>query len=181
MTLVIGLAGRIGSGKGTVAAYLKERYKAKKFVYSDILGDMLDRLHLPRTRDNLQKLGKGIREQLGDDVLVNAMLEDVKGSTARILIIDGVRYVNEVDMVRGFDESLLIFTDAPVLTRYERCVARAQKGEGKEGFSDFELRDNAPTELELDQVKEMADHVIDNSGSVADLFEKVDEIMAGRR
>lgn len=180
MTLVIGLAGRIGSGKGTVAKYLEERYGAKKFVYSDILGDLLDRLHLPKTRENLQKLGEGIREKLGDDVLVNAMVGEVKGSTQSIMIIDGIRYANEVEMLRSFEENLLMFTDAPVLTRYERCVARAQKGEEKEGFSDFELRDNAPTELELEQVRGMADHVIDNSGSIDDLFEKVDEIMDKR-
>ena len=108
MTRVIGLAGRIGSGKGTAAEYIRRKYGAQQFVYSDILADLLRQLHLEVTRDNLQKLGASLRQGLGKDVLVEAMRGEVSASKADVILIDGLRYVNEVEMLRSFKNNILI-------------------------------------------------------------------------
>jgi dephospho-CoA kinase len=179
MILVIGLAGRIGCGKGTVAKYLVKKYDAQQFVYSDILSDILKRLHLPVTRSNLQKLGKGLREELGEKVLVNAMKGDLKEAKAEMRLIDGVRYVNEVDMLRTFPHNVLIFVDVPLEVRYERAKKRATRGEKELTLNEFKERDNATTEKELDKVKEMADYIIDNSGSIEQLHKQIDDHMNG--
>lgn len=175
--IVIGLAGRIGAGKGEVASYLKKKYGAQQFVYSDILSDALRRLHMPVTRENLQKLGEGLRGKLGSDVLVNAMRGDLAAGKAELRLVDGIRYVNEVRMLREFLRNKLIFIDAPFELRYERVTKRAEKGEADMTLKQFKERAKAATEKELDRVKEMADCVINNAGSQKELYKKIDELM----
>ena len=181
MKLVIGLAGRIGAGKGTVAEYLKKRYGAQQFVYSDILGDILKRLHTPVTRENLQMLGKGLRDTLGKDVLVEAMKGDLEQGKGEMRLVDGIRYVNEVEMIRTFPNSALIFIDAPLEARYERAKKRAEKGEARLSLDEFKELEKAATEAEIEKVREMADFVVDNSGSVESLHKRIDELMPLKR
>jgi dephospho-CoA kinase len=177
MILVIGLAGRIAAGKGAAAEYLKKKYKAEQFVYSDILCGILERLHIEPTRENLQKLGKGLRESLGEKVLVNAMRGNLAESKAELRLIDGIRYVNEVDMLRSFPHNRLIFIDSPLELRYERAKKRAEKGEASLTLIEFKEKEKAATEMELDKVKAMADCVIDNTGSIKDLHAKIDPLL----
>jgi len=180
MKIVIGLAGKIGAGKGTVAEYLKKKYKAKQLVYSDILSDVLRRLDLPVTRENLQALGKCLREGLGKDVLVNAMKADVGRGRAEVKLIDGIRYVNEVEMLRTFPHNVLIFVDAPLDVRYERAKKRGEKGEAHTTPAEFMDRENAATEKELDEVKKRADYVLQNTGTIEELHGQMRQLMKGK-
>jgi dephospho-CoA kinase len=178
MILVLGLAGTIGSGKGTVAEYLKRKYGAEQFVYSHILSDILKRLHVDVSRENLQKLGKSLRDALGKEVLVNAMKGDLKEAKSELRLIDGIRYVNEAQMLKTFPHNKLIFIDAPEEVRYERVKRRAEKSdEGQMSLQEFKKRQKAATERELVDVREMADFVIQNTGTISDLHKKIDALM----
>jgi dephospho-CoA kinase len=88
MQLVIGLVGRIGSGKTAVSEYLQEKYGAKEHRFSQILMDILDRLYLPHERAHLQNLGRSLRAELGEDVIVNAFRQDLERDISEILIVD---------------------------------------------------------------------------------------------
>lgn len=177
MILVIGLAGRIGCGKGTAAKYLAKKYGAQRFVYSEILSDILERLHLPVTRTNLQRLGKTVREAFGKDVLVEAMKGDLEDAKAEMRLIDGVRYVNEVEMLRTFPHNRLIFIDVPLEMRHERVRKRGERGEKEMPLEEFRKKDRAATEKELGQVRELADYVVDNSGTIEELHQRIDALM----
>ena len=176
---VVGLAGKIGSGKTEVSKYLSRKYKAKEMKFSSILSDILDRLHLEKSRENLQSLGESLRKYLGANVIVNAFEKDILMlSKNSIVVIDGIRYENEVEMLRRFPKNLLIFIDAPPKIRYHRCKKRAEKVDEKEmSFEDFLKIEERETEKHLDKIKNMADIIIDNSGSLEELYRKVDEIM----
>ncbi|MBU2559877.1 AAA family ATPase [archaeon] len=178
MRLVIGLMGRIGSGKTAVSEHLQENYGAREHRFSQILMDILDRLNLPHERANLQKLGKSLRAELGADVIVNAFKHDLEKDTKELLIVDGIRYENEVNMLKE-KNCVLIFVTASPEVRYERAVKRGEKGEAKITFEQFLESEKAETEKHIEAIKESADYTIDNSGTLDELQGKVDKIIKG--
>ncbi len=180
MKLVVGLAGSMGSGKTTVCGYLNKKHSAGQYRFSQILMDVLDRLHLPQSRANLQSLGIFFRKEFGEGVIVNALRHDLEKDSSKIVTIDGVRFVNEVEMIRQFPNNLVIFTEAPVEKRYERCVARGEKGEGSITFEQFLESEKKETERHTAEVKALADFVVDNSGTKEELYRKIDKIIKER-
>lgn len=176
MKLVLGLVGRIGSGKTAVSEYLQENYGAREHRFSQILMDILDRLNLPHERAHLQNLGKSLRAELGPDVIVNTFKHDLEKDQSDVLIVDGIRYENEVNMLKE-KNGVLIFVTASPEVRYERAVARGEKGETRMTYEQFLESEKAETEKHIEMIKESADYVIDNSGTLDELYEKVDRIM----
>ncbi|MFA6447808.1 MAG: AAA family ATPase, partial [Patescibacteria group bacterium] len=89
--IILGFVGLLGSGKGTAAVMLKEKYGAEIHVFSDILKDILRRLGLPISRENLQGLSTSLRTQFGQDLLAKAMAQQVGSAAASLIVIDGIR------------------------------------------------------------------------------------------
>ncbi len=177
MSLIIGLAGKIGSGKTAVAAYITEKYNAPVYRFSQILLDILQRLHLEPTRENFQGIGACLRNGMCESVVVNAMRKDLEKEKAAIIVIDGIRYLNEIDMLRTFEHNILIGIDAPPETRYTRCVERKEKGEERKSFEQFLDSENQETERQLSKVLEKADHKIDNTDNKEELMKRIDDIL----
>lgn len=177
MAYVVGLAGRIAAGKGETASYLNKKHAAVVHRFSDILTDVLSILNIPVTRANLQSLGSGLRKIYGDGVLVEAMKKRVTAETAGIVVIDGIRYPNEYDLTRSFDKNVVVFVDSPINLRYERCVRRGTRGEAGLTFEEFKESDGRETEKSLIRLRESADELIINDGSIEDLHAKIDSVI----
>ncbi len=181
MKLVIGLCGRIGSGKTIVSEYLHKNYSASQRRFSQILMDILDRLYLPHDREYLQKLGAALRNSIGPDVIVNAFEKDIANEKNRIVVIDGIRYPNEVELLRKFENNILIYINAPAKIRYERCKIRGEKGEQDITFEEFMESENRETERRIDEIGDIADYKIDNTGAINELYVGIKEIMKSRK
>jgi len=177
MERVIGLTGKIGSGKGVISDYLRENYKASVYRFSKILEDLLTRLYISIERKNLQNLGISIRDSLGKNVLVNTLKKDIENDNNKIIVIDGIRYPNEVKMLRSFKNNLLLYVDAPDRIRYERCKKRGQRGESHITFKEFLRSESKETEKYIDKIKKQADFILDNSGPKERLIEQLEEIL----
>ncbi len=177
MKLVIGLVGRIGSGKTAVSRHLQDNYEGREHRFSQILMDILDRLYLPHERRYLQDLGKSLREGLGRDVIVNAFKKDMEKDQSELLIVDGIRYENEVEMLKEFENSFLVFITAPSEVRYGRCVARGEKGEAKITYEKFLENEKADKENRIETIGKGANYIIDNSGTRDELSKNVDEMI----
>ncbi len=177
MTRYIGLAGRIGSGKTTVSKHLQDKYDANERRFSEILEEILGTLRFPIKREYLQKLGKVLREEFGHGILVEVMKKKLEEETADAIVVDGVRYANEVDMLRSLKDSILIFVSAPPELRYERVVKRGTRGEAAISYDDFLKNEEAATERELEIVEQQADYVLENVGTIEELLQNLDGIM----
>lgn len=173
---VIGISGRIGSGKSEVCRFFEERFSAQRLRFSDILRDILDRLYLPVERQNFQKLGKALREAFGDEIVARPMKEDIARLGDGAIVVDGVRYRSEADMIRDFEDGYIIFVKAGSGTRYRRSLARAERGEGEMSYQDFLNSERAETERHLGEVEGTADFIVKNEGSLEDLFDQLEEI-----
>ncbi|MFH0860207.1 MAG: AAA family ATPase [Candidatus Altiarchaeota archaeon] len=177
MKLVIGLIGEIASGKDTVAEHISKEYGASVYRFSDVLRDVLRRLHLENTRENLQSIGVSIRQAFGVGVLADCIREDMLEDTSDLIVVDGVRYAHEAEMVRSFENNLLLYVTAPENMRYKRAVGRGTRGEKKISFEQFKKAGEGGTEGMIRQIAGQADHTIENTGTVEELCGKTDKII----
>jgi dephospho-CoA kinase len=177
-SLIIGLVGRQGSGKGTVAKVLKERYHADLFRFSSILYDVLKRLTIEATRDNLIKLSGILRENFGEDVLAYAIENDALNATSDIVVVDGIRRIEDIAALEPLSQFKLIEISAPAKVRFDRMKGRGEKsGESQMSWDDFAAQEQAPTEITIPAVAARAWKAIDNGGTEEELLEKIDELM----
>ena len=177
MKYVIGLIGRIGSGKTAVSKHIQEKYNGTEYRFSQILEDILKRLYLPANRTNLQKLGACLRSDFDADVISNVMKKDLMASKSKLLIVDGIRYDNEVKMIRSIKENILIFITAPPDVRYTRCVERGKRGEENLTYKEFLKNERAETERRINNFSDISDYIIDNNSTKEDLTNQIDRIM----
>ena len=175
---IIALVANIGAGKSFVADYITEKYDAENIKTSDKLKNILNILHLDLKRENFASMSQALREMFGQNVLGNATFEDIKNSTSEIILLDGVRRSEDISEIEKEENFYLVFINTSLETRSKRMSARAEKTDdtnintkvlGKNEQHDSENR--------VDGLKEKADFIIDNNGTLEDLEKNIDEVM----
>lgn len=177
--MLIGLIGRLKSGKDTAGRRLTEKHGFSRYAFADILKELcsyaVDREDLgwdgenwigsktPLGRQILQGIGHGAREVLGPDVWVDAMAMAIainqKNATDDDIVITDVRYLNEAEWVKRRG-GLLIRINRPDVDR-----------SGPEHQHPTEANvDNLPADIELT-----------NDATIGALWEKMDAIVAAVR
>jgi len=176
--IILGFVGEIASGKGTVAKYLENKYKAETIRFSTPLRDVLKRLYLDISRENMQNLSQILRVQFGQDLLAKIISEDAKGSNAQLTIIDGIRREPDIKYLNEIPEFKLVYITTDIKTRYERLIKRGEnKDDVNKTFEQF-LKDNqAEAEKDISKVSESANYKIDNSGNLDDLYNEIERIL----
>jgi dephospho-CoA kinase len=196
MTVVIGLTGGIGSGKSTVARMLREL--GATVIDADAIVHELQARGMPMVDELARAFGPGVlapdgsldRKALGAIVFrdeaararLNAIVHPPVGAEfARRLaaaLADGVPLVAlDIPLLfegresgkgsaaaRNVQTTVVVWVPEPV--QIERQIAR-------DGCSRDEALARVRSQLPLDRKRELADHVIDNSGSLADTERQV--------
>lgn len=170
MKLIIGIVGKIRSGKGTLEQMLTEEFRQMGFSvishrFSDVLRETEKAWFLPAGRDTQQKLVLAMRHYFGQDVLSKAVHSRVLESQSDIIILDGLRWIDaDYSLLRSLPNNFMIYIDAPAEIRWQRSQRGAQKpDEINADFEQFLEHDQARTEKEIHLFKDKADVIIDNS------------------
>lgn len=175
---IIGLVGQSGCGKGTVADILVNQYGASYSRFSAVLGDILTRLHIDRSRDNFTSLSIALRNAFGEDVLSYAIEKDAILSESQIVVIDGIRRPEDIVALEPLPLFKLVAIDVPAEVRFERMKKRGEKvGEQHMTWEDFVAQDNAPTELTIPMVMDRAWKKLDNTQTAEQLEQQVKAMM----
>ena len=177
--MIIGLTGRNGAGKGTVAEYLKK----KGFYYlslSDILREELEKQGKEITRENLIKLGNELRTKSGPGVL--AERTNAKLSFEKNYVIDSIRNPGEVNALKQNKNFFLINVDAAADTRFDRLKERNRENDPqtKEEFEALERKEEENEDKAAQQLKEtreMTDVTLMNESSIEELGNKIDKVL----
>jgi dephospho-CoA kinase len=145
---------------------------------SDVVRQAATELGLDHTRDNLIATGVRLRAEGGSGALARRILSSLRGRE----IVDSIRHPGEVAQLRTLPRFFLLGVDAPQPMRFERSLRRGRVGDGAtlEEFARKEARENSATEAgqQLLATLALADLVVQNDGSIADLHRRVEEALA---
>lgn len=176
--IIFGFTGLPASGKGTAASYLKNKYNASIFGFSKMLRDLVDRLYLPQSRDNLIKISEVLRAAFGEDIMAKTMANDVAKDSASIVVIEGIRRLADVQTLLPTPYFVLteIFADPKV--RYSRIVKRGENVDDKQKtYIDFLADHQRSTELSILEIIKLAKERIDNNSNENDLHRQLDALV----
>ncbi len=171
------LVGEKLSGKDTVAEYLIKKYNAEHVRHSHILDDILNILDYPISRRNEIDIGMAMRKVFGDGTLNKALSKRVRESPAKLIVINGFRFQDEMENVKTLG-ARTIYVTAPEDIRYQRFLGRQEKhDDAKQTLEEFRKQEQEPTEIGIPALGAQTEFRIDNTGSLEELYSKVDELI----
>jgi dephospho-CoA kinase len=176
--MILAFIGEKLGGKDAVTKYLIENHNAVQVKYSQVLDEILEILELEKSRKNETALAMGLRDLFGRDVLVPALKNKISKLSSPLIIMNGVRFQEELEAIKDLEVKSIYIT-APQEIRYQRYLKRVEKtDDGTKSFEDFQKEDqNSPTEVNIPGLGSRADHFIDNTGSLEELYSKVDKLL----
>ena len=197
--LVIGIGGRIASGKTTTAKIIEDRLKfnVMRMSLSDVLKDLLsgNTEHYKTkidiewedkepNRENLIEFGKKLKQKYGDGILMRLALEKAISSGFGVVIIDGVRTLCEAQYILRPNVGVnikgkLLYITAPSKVRYERLKKRsALKDENITSYNKFREVDNEEEQLYgISLLRKVSHYTINNNGSLRHLEVEVENFI----
>jgi len=176
--IVIGLVGAGGSGKDTVASYLKRKYGAEEFRFSYLLDKALKIFHIEPSRENFIWLMLTLKEKFGEDVLTKAMAKTIiELSKSSMVIINGLRLPPDYDWIRSFKKNSLVYLVAPLETRWKRVRKRKEKTDDGVSLAKFKELNETLTEKHIEDLGKKADYLIVNEGELKDLYQSIDKVV----
>lgn len=186
--MIIAVTGPISSGKGKVA----EIFRDKGFVhhsFSAEIRQVAKERGIEVNRKNLSRLGHDLKlESPHRSILGQRLLDKIEKDVAegkKRFVIEGIRDADEINLFRKHElenpemRFVLIGVDAPQRVRFERMKSRGRHGDPKtfdefKEIDDHELKGGRGQEVE--KCMKMADYLVQNTGSLDELKEKVEEI-----
>ncbi|MBT4349188.1 AAA family ATPase [bacterium] len=176
--IILGFTGLISCGKGTAAKHFKEKYNAETFRFSTMLRDVLDRLYLKHSRDNMSGISTVLREFFGQDLMAKVMAKDVDSSKSQLIIVDGIRRMDDVKYLRKLPNFKLASIEADMKIRYERLISRSENPDDKtKTWEEFEADHKLETELTILDTMKAADIIINNNSSLEDFKKQLDKLV----
>ncbi len=176
--IIFGFVGLISCGKGTAAKYLAEKYNASTHRFSTSLREVLHRLYLEESRDNLVNLSECLRETFGQDLLAKIITKDAFNDEKEIVIVEGIRRLADIKYLSELPNFILVEISAEPKTRYERLIKRGENADdNSKTYEEFLADHQKPTEVTIAAVVELAKEHLDNNGSAEDLQKQIDELI----
>lgn len=176
--LILGFTGKLASGKNVCQNYINENYNSDSFRFSTALRDVLNRLYIPISRANLQDLSLALRTTFGSNTLAEVIGEDAKNSQKDIVVIDGIRRLDDISRLKTIKGFKLISIDAEPQLRYERMKLRNEnKGDSEKSYAEFEEDGAREAELQIPEVMAKADYHLDNNGDFNHLYQQIDKLI----
>ncbi len=176
--IIIGVAGEVASGKDTVGKYIAEKYQALALRFSQVLRDILDRMNLEQSQENMGRLSMHLRKAFGEDILSKGLIVEAAKSDKDIVVVDGVRRLPDIMQMQASEGFYFIYVEASPEKRYERLTQRHQNSDDSgKTLVQFEKDALLEAESQIRDLKEHADFVVNNDGTLEELQKQIDDIV----
>jgi dephospho-CoA kinase len=165
--IVIGVAGRIGSGKSVVAHCLEREFGFQYLRYSMVLAEWYRTD--PADKSRLQEVGEDVMFGGGRQRELNRrLIEQIDRS--RDVVVDGLRHPIDHECLKTefVARFFLIFVETPSVIRFERSRDRYDT------FEEFLAADSRPVESHIDSLRSPAATTISGTMPVGEMTSELD-------
>ena len=169
------ITGMSGSGKTTLAR-LFEGLGYRVTTMGDVIRDLARGRGLEQTPRNLGLIAEGIRRDGGKAAVARICVRKLRGEGPRLVAVDGVRSLDEVEAFREAFDAALIAIHASPRTRFNRLRERGRSDDPRD-WETFAERDSRELGFGVGSAIAMADHMIVNEGSLRDLRMAFERLM----
>ncbi len=178
--MILGVAGPYASGKGEVVRFLEERSFRVESL-SDEIRRVLEQRGQAESRERMIETGNELRGAEGPAALAQRLLGRIDPS--RNYVVDSIRHPAEVAALRALGGRFqLIWVDADEALWLERIRSRARSGDPEtldqlQRLEGRELASEDPAGQQLLAVRDEADEVIRNDGTLDELHEQLHRLL----
>jgi len=159
--LVVCLTGMPGAGKSTIVSKLKEQ-GYETFSLGDGVRAEAKKQNLEPTGKNLGKLMLELREKNGPGAIAELLKSSIQNSTHEIIIIDGIRSIHEINVLKQTGNVKLLAVIASSDTRF-LFLSERKRSDDPLTRDKFEERDNREIGVGLQEIIQLADESIENN------------------
>lgn len=168
---VVAISGMPGAGKG-VASEAGKQLGFDVLVLGDVIREETQRRGLEPTPRNMGTVMLQVREDEGAAAVAKRLLPKIEASRANLLIVEGVRSLSELAELKSKYEVVMVAIHASPKTRFQRLLSRGRSDDPKT-WEVFYERDDRELKVGLGNVISLADIVVTNEGTIAELQEAV--------
>ena len=155
-----------GAGKSTIADGLKP--KGYDIInMGNIVREEAKKRNLEATRENLGKLMLELREKNGPGAIAELVQPQIESSVSDVILIDGVRSNDEIQVLRKFGTVKLLAIHASTDTRFDFLQKRGRTDD-PQTIEHFEERDNRELGVGISNSIALSDYAISNVGLTKD-------------
>ncbi len=179
--IIIGITGTIGAGKGTIVEYLVNKKGFKHYSVRGFISDEIIRRGLEVNRDNMVVVANDLRAKNNSSYIAEQLFEEAKMS-GRNCVIESLRTVGEVEVLKSKGIFYLFAVDADSKIRYDRILLRKSETDdiSYDTFIENETREmnsNDPNKQNLSECIKLADITFYNNGTIEELNKKLQEVL----
>jgi dephospho-CoA kinase len=177
--LIVCLTGMPGAGKSTVASYLKEK-GFSVITMGDAVREEAKRQKLEPTDANLGSMMLKLRKELGQGAVAHLILKKLeRDGNENNLVIDGIRSIPEVEVLKKVGEVRLLAIHASQDTRFKHLTERG-RSDAPTNQDEFAGRDKRELSVGISEAIALADETLSNNEITIDqLKEKAYAIVKG--
>ncbi len=176
--IILGFVGDLASGKGTVCQYLKEKHAVTSYRFSTMLRDILDRIYVEKTRENLQDLSTFLRGRYGQDIMSKVIAKDVQNDANPIVAVEGIRRPTDITYLQELPGFHLIYITADPKIRWQRMVLRKENiDDAGKTFEQFLKDEQAEADMLIKDLGKQAKYTIVNNGNIEEFHSNMEEIL----
>jgi len=167
-----------GAGKSTIANGLKSK-NFKIINMGDAVRDEAKKQNLEPTGENLGQLMLELRKKNGPGAVAELIEDKIKNSESDIIVIDGIRSNEEIQVLRKNGTVKLLSIHASTDTRYDFLSNRGRSDDPKTR-NNFNERDSREIGVGISTPIALADESISNNNlTIDELIEKAYTIISG--
>jgi dephospho-CoA kinase len=166
-SICIGVSGKLGGGKTTLASALAKRLRCQVASFGGFVRSEATRRGIPSAREQLQQLGEELIRDRGFTKFTLDVLEAAGWTRDSTIVVEGIRHVDIIKSCRdavGNAEFFLAYIDTDEEERIGRIMARDLASAER-----IRRWHEHSTERELDAIRGLADFIVPGNGAPSGL------------